>query len=151
MVHSTFREVRCDHGKVRCLVHSNFMDRGMVYTTFGEARVCQWRGSSCGPFQIFGIEVVLNSTFGEIQCGHWYVRGVVHPILERFGVVMGRFDVCPFQLYRSRCKIPQFGEARVGHGEACVGHGEVRFVVNSKFGDRGVVHSTFGVVRCGHW
>ena len=50
----------------------------------------------------------------------------------------------PFQLYGSRCGIPHFREARVGHGkalvghgEARVGHGEVRVVVNSKFGDRG--------------
>ena len=60
------------------------------------------------------------------------------------GSKCGPFQILgSFQLYRSRCKIPHFGEARVVHGE-------FRVVVHSKFGDRGGFHSTFGEVHCGH-
>ena len=81
MVHSIFREVRCDHGKVRCLVHSNFMDRCVVYSTYGEARV--GHGENCvGHVEV---RVVVHSNFEDS------LRSI--PPLLRFGVVMFRFEV----------------------------------------------------------
>ena len=77
----------------------------------------------------------------------WYI-----PPLERFGVVMGRFDVWSIPtLWIEVWSILTFVETPAGHREALIGNGEVRVVVHSKFGDRGVVHSTFGEVHFGHW
>ena len=71
MIHFTFREVRCGHGKVRCLVHSNFMDRGMVFHTLLEARVGHGEVRVVS-IQNLGIEVWSISPLG------------------RFGVFIGR-------------------------------------------------------------